>query len=754
METTDLLEVAYRFISSTDSHIFLTGKAGTGKTTFLHRLAKSVHKRFIIVAPTGIAALNANGVTIHSQFLLPLGTFVPERDAPEGFVHSVGYYSQRSLATKHPLNAIRRKVLRSIDLIIIDEVSMLRADVLDAIDYRMRSVRGNFRQSFGGVQVLMIGDLYQLPPIVKDEERTLMSRYYRTPHFFEARALQQDGFVFIELDRIFRQKDERFIRLLNHLRNNIITTEDLNELNAHHAADADDLSEDIITITTHNYRADELNSRALERLPGPSFHFKAELEGDFPESAYPVSQTIELRNGAQVMFVKNDTQEGVYFNGKLATVVDVDQEGIMVRLAGSDVRYMLRKEVWENKRYSSDSGTGELTEEVIGTFRQYPVRLAWAITVHKSQGLTFERAIIDVGRAFAPGQVYVALSRLTSLDGLVLRTRISPDVVSTDAEVVEFSKRKETQGQLAPILLRKQSEFLHSLLSQTFDFSGIEAELDRIRQKHAIIDEFEDAGMRNALPSMQSSIKEEAANTLRFRSQLGNLLQVRDDARLMERISKGSVYYLDRVSEWVRQLLLHLAEVRSLSKTKSYQDALEELDALLMKKWEEIQKSESLAKGILNDKEVQVDAQLLQQRTERRQQLLAEVERHVSENPKNSGRRSGRVRRPKSEERKSAAKTRSPKGETYRETYALLCNGLSVDEVATQRGLSVSTVEGHVAKGISEGELTIDRFLSEEQVKEISQALGEGSLKAIHEQLNGRYSFAQIRMVQAVKPVS
>ncbi len=749
MDTTDLIEVALRFVSSTNSHVFLTGKAGTGKTTLLHRLAATTHKRHIIVAPTGIAALNAKGVTIHSQFLLPLGTFVPERDAPADLSHSGGYYTQRSLATKHPLNAVRRKVLRALDLIIIDEVSMLRADVLDAIDYRMRSVKGNFRQSFGGVQVLMIGDLYQLPPIVKDEERSAMSRYYRSPHFFEAKALQQEGFVLIELDRIFRQKDDKFIRLLNHLRNNIITAEDVKELNAHHVPEADAYADETITITTHNYRADELNSKALERLPGRSHFFDAQVEGDFPESAYPVPARIELKAGAQVMFVKNDTQEGVYFNGKLATVTDVDDDGVIVKLAGSEVRYTLRKETWENKRYSTDASSGELKEDVIGTFVQFPVRLAWAITVHKSQGLTFEKAVIDVGRAFAPGQVYVALSRLTSLDGLILRTPISPEVVSTDAEVVEFSKRKETQGELGPILQQKQAEFLHALLSETYDFSELLTELDRIRQKHSLADEFEDAEMRAFLPNFKQSISDEVENTLRFRNQLAQLLATRDDDRLLERLAKGSAYYEEKVTAWIQLLLRHLAQVTLLSKTKSYQDALEELDALLMRKWEQIQKAERLAFSVLNDSEVNVDDALQRKRADRRAAMIAEVRKLVAENPKNSSRKTGRVR--KTKEGVSAAKPKAAKGQTYTETYALLNEGLTIAQVAEKRGLSITTIEGHAARGIGEGSLNVEMFLDPEQMSEIAAALEGRSLKDAFDQLAGRYGFGKLRMVEAAR---
>jgi uncharacterized protein YpbB/GTPase SAR1 family protein len=753
MEMTDLIAVASRFVNSTNSHIFLTGKAGTGKTTFLHSLAESTHKRHVIVAPTGIAALNAKGVTIHSQFLLPLGTFIPEREAPQDLAHSANYYAQRTLAAKHPLNKIRRQVLRNIDLIIIDEVSMLRADVLDAIDYRMRSVRNNFQQSFGGVQVLMIGDLYQLPPVVKDNEKAIMGRYYRSPHFFEAKALQQSGFVFIELDKIFRQKNDRFIGLLNNLRNNTVTEDDIRELNSHYVPEPKDEKDEVITLTTHNYRAEELNQKALAKLPGRSHYFDAVIKGEFPESAYPVLQRIELKIGAQVMFVKNDTSgAGVYFNGKLATVTQIDEDGIAVRLAGTGMPFILRSEEWENKRYSTDERTKDLTEEVIGTFAQYPIRLAWAITVHKSQGLTFEKAIIDVGQAFAPGQVYVALSRLTSLDGLTLRTPIQAHVVTTDGEVVEFSKRKDVQPDMATLLRQRQEEFLRTLLLTTFNFEDVERELVQVQQKHQVIQEFEDAEMRSALPLLQQHISVERENTERFRQQLGHLLQTADHERLMERLSKATAYFEGRLKEWVKELLIHMAEVGQLAKVKTYAGVLEELDLLLMKKWDELLKSEHMARSILAGTEIAISPQLDRKRSDQRLKLLEEVRETVAANPKNSSRKTGRISKPKATE--GTGKKKAVKGETYLETFALLKEGLSPVEVSAKRALSVTTIESHIAKGIGDGVLNIQDFLTEAQIEEIATVLRTGEhdgISPVHKALDGKYSFGQIRMVVAYK---
>ena len=515
LELTAIPALAARFVNSTGRHVFLTGKAGTGKTTFLRQLAESTHKRYVILAPTGIAALNARGVTIHSQFLLPFGSFIPEKQLPEGVGEFGAFHDQDTLTRRHPLNTIRRNVLREVDLLIIDEVSMLRADLLDAIDFRMRSVRQNRYQSFGGAQVLLIGDLYQLPPVVKDDELRVLKRWYSSPHFFEARVIKEHGYAHIELDKIFRQQDGNFIHILNNLRNNTVAPEDITELNKHFKPEISTQdSEGVVTLTTHNYKADELNQRALAALPGQVFGYDAVIEPDFPESMYPVLQRIELKVGAQIMFVKND-QDKAYFNGKLAKVEALDKDGITVRMDDGGA-YKLKREIWENKRYVVNANTKEQNEEVLGTFEQYPIKLAWAITVHKSQGLTFDKAIIDVGQAFAPGQVYVALSRLRSLDGLILRTRIDPSVVSSDRDVVAFTNRGFQQEPLPQQLQASQREYLKLLLAGTFDFSDMLRKVEYTQKDHPETAEFEDDSIKTARKLFQEKLRREEENNERF----------------------------------------------------------------------------------------------------------------------------------------------------------------------------------------------------------------------------------------------
>jgi hypothetical protein len=745
----DMIQMAAQFVNNTSSHIFLTGKAGTGKTTFLRSLGEKTHKRFLIVAPTGIAALNAGGVTIHSQFLLPLGTFLPDKSPSGNFSDQSHIYTQYTLTRKHPLNSIRRQVLRSIDLLIIDEVSMLRADVLDAIDYRLRSARGNFRQSFGGVQVLLIGDLYQLPPIVREHEWTYLKRYYHSAHFFEAKALQEDGFAFLELNKIFRQSDDRFISILNNLRDNKVTPQDIEELNKHYQPQAD-VSDRVITLTTHNYKADEINQRALAKLPGRSETFYAEVENDFPETIYPLPAALELKVGAQLMFIKNDTSgNSRYFNGKLATVTDLDEDGIMVELADSGGRYRLEKELWENKRYKINGSTKELDEEVIGTFSHYPVKLAWAVTVHKSQGLTFDKAVIDVGSAFAPGQVYVALSRLKSLDGLILKTRIDPGTINSDALVVEFSNRKNLQGELSDMLREKQIHYAMDLIENNFDFSLLVKEINKCDQDDDASMEFEDESMRGVLKNLADVLKSEEGNTLRFRQQLKSLLSERRNEQLLERLSKGTEYYLALLKRSNKQLLQHIQQVGRYSGQKSYLNALTEVDQLFSTKIESVQRTQQIIGMIISGQPWTEAERLRNDQISERLRWLDELKSQSTE-PIRSKRKSGKLKKGKAVGGKKSSGGES----TIDKTIALLKNGLNIEQIAAERGLVSGTIEGHLMKATTEQKITLADWISAEEIEEIEGVLKRGSadetITAIHQALGGKISYGKIRAVSAV----
>ena len=464
MEKNPELELAWQFIENTGTHLFLTGKAGTGKTTFLHKLKAESPKRMVVLAPTGIAAMNAGGITLHSFFQLPFAPYIPDSSFSAG--DDVAY---RYRFSKEKVN-----IMRSIDLLVIDEVSMVRADVLDAVDAVLRRYR-NSQKSFGGVQLLMIGDLQQLAPVVRDEEWKMLSRYYDTPYFFSSKALCETEYFTVELTTVYRQRDERFLQMLNGIRENRCDASVLAALNQRCIPGFNPPREEgYIRLVTHNNQAQRINDHALERLPGRAFAFPATVEGKFPEYLYPTEKVLELKQGAQVMFVKNDMSgEHRYVNGTIGEVTFVSPSAIEVRCLQTGVKLTLQPEVWTNARYALNEETKEITEEIEGTFRQYPLKLAWTITIHKSQGLTFDKAIIDVGASFAHGQTYVALSRCRTLEGLVLSTPISAKAIINDETVASFTReareRRPGEEQFATL---QQAYFL-SLLTELFSFQPL-----------------------------------------------------------------------------------------------------------------------------------------------------------------------------------------------------------------------------------------------------------------------------------------
>ena len=745
MELSSFAETTLQFINSTSGHIFLTGKAGTGKTTFLKNLPNRTHKTLAVVAPTGIAALNAGGVTIHSQFLLPLGTFLPDKSIPTDFNADQGFYTQTSLARKHPLNSVRKQVLRTIDLLVIDEVSMLRADVMDAIDYRLKSVRGNFSRSFGGVQLLLIGDLFQLPPVVRRSEEEMLQRYYPSAWFYESIALKQDGFVYVELDKIFRQQDDAFISILNNLRNNTPTVHDIHELNKHYRTEEEIKSlEEVITLTTHNYKADEMNRNALRDLDTTSHFFDAQIEGDFPESMFPVLQRLELKEGAQIMFIRNDSEDQMYFNGKLATVKSIDGDSIEVMLADSHAQIELKREKWENKKYTINKDNNDIDDEVVGSFSQYPVRLAWAITVHKSQGLTFEKAIIDVGQAFTGGQVYVALSRLTSLDGLVLRSYIDPKVISADHQVVSFSRNSNKPDELPAIMKQKQSEFISQLIDQTFDLSGLSKEINYINRNKKESVSLKETSMNPVLEQMAIAIDCERDNTIAFRKQLHFLVRSNDYEKLLERIRKGSEYYRKFLIDQLKVLLSHIQEMKQHKRVKTYLTSLSELDQLFSKALLGVDKSLSLIEGILKGESAFEFTSLIKRIAEDRTQLLAEIEKEFP-NSKRASSGSGK--------KKGGRKKGGPS--TYDITLKMWGDGMSIDSIAKERELVPGTIESHLAKSVQTGKLDIEQFVPPDEIERISNAMSSMpsgfSSKDLFIKLDGQYSYAKLRAVMAHK---
>ncbi|RGV37875.1 AAA family ATPase [Bacteroides clarus] len=539
MEQNSELALAWQFIENTGTHLFLTGKAGTGKTTFLRKLKRESPKRMVVIAPTGIAAINAGGVTIHSFFQIPFAPYVPESSFSTN-----GQATYRFRFGKEKIN-----IIRSMDLLVIDEISMVRADLLDAVDEMLRRYRDRHKP-FGGVQLLMIGDLQQLAPVVKDEEWQMLKKYYDTPYFFSSRALKQTEYCPIKLKTVYRQSDGAFLDLLNRIRENHCDPQVLEALNRRYLPDFQPRKEEgYIRLVTHNYQAQRINNYELEQLPGRSYAFRATIDGKFPEYSYPTDELLELKKGAQVMFVKNDSSgEHRYYNGMIGEVTDLSADSIEVRAKDSTAAFLLQEEEWANAKYVLDEESKEIVEDIEGTFRQFPLKLAWAITIHKSQGLTFERAIIDASSSFAHGQTYVALSRCKTLEGLVLSAPLSAKAVISDRAVDRFTEEARRNEPDEDRFHSLQRTYFHELLSGLFDFRPLEQSLQRYVR---LIDEH----LYKLYPKQLAAYKAEAERfhekvvivAQKFGMQYNRLIDAAQnyatDETLQERIAAGAGYF-------------------------------------------------------------------------------------------------------------------------------------------------------------------------------------------------------------------
>ncbi len=543
------LNLAGEFIRDTGCNLFLTGRAGTGKTTFLHTLKKESPKRLVVTAPTGVAAINAGGVTLHSFFQLPFGPLLP---------------GSETARRQYRFSKEKIGIIRNLDLLVIDEISMVRADLLDGVD----SVLRHYRRSnlpFGGVQLLMIGDLFQLPPVVREEEWGLLHQTYASPYFFSSTALGNTEMVTIELQHIYRQADSHFINLLNRVRGNRLDRAALKELNRRHIADFTPAAGDgYITLGTHNRIADTINGSRLGALPQQVHTFNADIEGDFPEHIYPTAATLDLKTGAQVMFVRNDSSpEKRYFNGKIGTITRFTGTDIRIRCPGDSEEIAVEPATWENIDYTLDRKTLEITENRIGAFRQYPLRLAWAITIHKSQGLTFDRAIIDAKAAFAYGQVYVALSRCRTFEGMVLSTPLSLAAIKTDPAVLAFSEETKRNLPSTDQLQAAKIRYQQQMLLACFDFQPLCACLQRMVSLL-----LENAGLirvsgGDTIRELQKQTEEEVCtvgdNFLRqLRSLFSSSTLPASDAFVLERIAKASAYFQEKITSGLGRQLSHL----------------------------------------------------------------------------------------------------------------------------------------------------------------------------------------------------
>jgi ATP-dependent exoDNAse (exonuclease V) alpha subunit len=604
-------QLAVRFVNQTDRHLFLTGNAGTGKTTFLKYIRDNCFKKLAVVAPTGVAAINAGAVTIHSFFQLPFGAFIPVEGGQTGWESqehsSPRFFDKETLLKNIRFNSDKRTLIRELDLLIIDEVSMVRADTMDAVDTILRHFRQEPLIPFGAVQLLYIGDLFQLPPVVPNEEWDWLKHHYKSPFFFDSWALQQAPPLCLELKKIYRQHDPAFINILNHVRFNRMTTADMHRLHENYRPGFQPATgENFITLTSHNYQADQINQAELNKLAGNLHQFEAQITGQFNEKSFPAEKILDLKEGSQIMFIKNDKGEvRRFFNGKIATIKKISGEKITVTFSGRKDDMLLEKEIWKNIRFNFNKEKNTIEEEELGSFSQYPVRLAWAITIHKSQGLTFEKAIIDAGASFAAGQVYVALSRLTSLNGLVLLSRIHPGCIDTDERVVAFNKAGILEEEkLVKQLKEDQKLAFGSALIDAFNWSRL---LDCLEENIVNAEQRQIPDKPHAVKIAKEWLEKAAMQqhtAIKFTKQIRQLLLTAEQdgfQELNQRMQAANSFFTKTLlDELINPINQHMREMKKKKKVKSYLAALEELKMIICRKKQQIDQAAQTVSEIVN----------------------------------------------------------------------------------------------------------------------------------------------------------
>ncbi|QBO58320.1 helix-turn-helix domain-containing protein [Chryseobacterium salivictor] len=694
-------ESLFNLAEHTNRSIFLTGKAGTGKTTFLNEFVKKTKKKHIVVAPTGIAAINAGGVTIHSMFGLPLRTFIPTTDRIDSNLgNNISDLMQHFKYRKDKL-----KLLREIEIIIIDEVSMLRADVLDMMDFSLRFVRRN-QQKFGGVQMLFIGDLYQLPPVVRDEH--FLGKYYKSPFFFESYALKEMPLITIELTTVYRQTDEKFLDILNDIRDGAVGDIDFETLNERYVPDFEPTDEPYVYLTSHNRMADEINQKKLTELKGKPFIYRADIIGNFNENQYPNEEELQLKVGAQVMFIRNDASgEKRYFNGKLAEVMGLDEKEITVLIDGDNEVFKIKKETWEQKRYGLDADKN-ITEDVLGSFQQYPIRLAWAVTIHKSQGLTFDRLIIDAGKSFASGQVYVALSRCRTLEGIVLKSKITPNVIFADRRVSKFQDETNANEKVEEILQAEKYDY---------SIKKVISSLDCLWFKHSLEKWFQTTKTSKALDKnkatfLYQSIKPKIEN-------FGNVYQKFEKIMVqkthkfingdeewseIETKAKGAVnFFFTKVNIEVFQPLLDFySDNKGTKGLKEYNEdfrvVLDDLEDYL----NDLKKVYLLQAPLFNtENNITISTK------------VAKIPSHIL-------------------------------------TFQLFEEGKTIPEIAKERGLVTETIFGHLAKFAEQGLLDLSRIFDKDKIKTFEKEFRNNSYETLNDwkkALPNDFEFNEIRLL-------
>ena len=789
------LELALQFINKTDRNLFITGKAGTGKTTFLHKIKNESLKRMVIVAPTGVAAINAKGVTIHSFFQMPFGPILPNQIA-------------NTSNAQRKFSKTKIDIIKSLDLVIIDEISMVRADLLDGIDQVMRRYK-NRNKVFGGAQVLMIGDLQQLSPVVKPNEWSLLQQYYNTVYFFSSKAYQEANVVSIELKHIYRQKNEDFIKILNEIRNDKLSEKSAAILNKRYNPTFSPSKDDgYITLTTHNNRANLINESELNKIKTRSYFFDADVSGKFNENAFPNSEKLELKVGAQVMFIKNDSSpEKRYFNGKIGIVTDISRENVTVQCANDLDEIVTEKETWENINYSINEETKEIKEDITGSFSQIPLRLAWAITIHKSQGLTFEKAIIDAEASFAHGQTYVAMSRCTSLEGLVLKTPIKSSSIINDKTVSSFNEFVEENHPDETILNKSEQQFQLNLISELFDYQQFLYPTSRM------IDIYykNKTSIKGDVIKHLQMIKDNGIVALMkvangFKNQLlqisENDILPENSSQIQERFLKAMDYFLTQTKENIQKPLDAISFSSDNKAVKK--DFSKQFDSLQEKLEEKLFSLQKMTNGFKTKEYLQIRANAVLQKTEpkkkkklstRKDPLLAlklrelrdeiriaenipafqiftqetlyaicdELPRTEKELLKING--MGKIRVGKYGEEileviekycvenginKFNEQKKEDKKNTKQISFELFKSGLSVKEICKERRLKMATIESHLASYIPSGEIDILELIPLKKYKKLIKQIEEVEFKnltELKEKVDKSYTFMELRMV-------
>lgn len=710
-------ELAEQFALYTRKHCFITGKAGTGKTTLLKRIVAQTRKNAIVVAPTGVAAINAGGVTIHSMFGLPLTCFVPNDD----FVN-LNLATNRLRLRQDHIHFRREKLdlLRELDTLIIDEVSMVRCDVMDAIDYVMRTVRRN-ELPFGNVQILLFGDLHQLSPVVKEPEWNILHKYYDSPYFFDSLVWKKLDAAEIELKTIYRQSDADFLTLLSHIRNHKMDESDYERLHARYNPNFRPAEKGYILLTTHNYRADTVNASELAKIPGRVHTFEAEIEGEFPSSMFPCDSSLQLKEGAQVMFIRNDTEEGRYYNGRLAVVRKIDRGIIIVTFNDTGEEYPLHRETWDNIDYVIEKDSGEILRNELGAYSQYPLRLAWAITIHKSQGLTFDKVIIDAGHSFAAGQVYVALSRCRSLEGIVLHSRILPNALRSDVRINEFSTAHHTPEMLQETFVRERILYAQFQVLRIFAFGDISRHLGKWQE----LIEKKDLPDKDAALTLLENFGMHAREIMeiaeRFQRQLKSIMAAMESdpsqiALLRERCTKAIEYFSERIAlRMAAPLRAYINGLAYKKKMKAYLAHVELIEVSCWRKVNQLYQSSFLDEKLYTGNHFHTKEQLV---------------RVVS----------------------SATSGKKEKGGTFKDTLDLYRKGKTAEEIATIRGLTIGTIKQHLARWISAGDIDIHELLPAAMIDGVVAFMRENkgcTASSIRSGLNEEYDYGDIRMIMS-----